>query len=102
MSPGWRSWAMTPTWRPTKQNYDADTSWKAYFESLAEASLSETAYYCDLAQAAGYEFSQEELSPGAGAAGGKRRLLHRPQSVRQELLHLLYGSGMTEEITPGI
>lgn len=81
-----------------KQNYDADTSWKAYFESLAEASLSETAYYCDLAQAAGYEFSQEELSPVQEQLAENAAYCTAHNLSAKNYYISFYGSGMTEEI----
>ena len=46
-----------------KQAYDGAMSWKEFFQRKAEANLAETAYYCDLAEAAGYQFSDEELAP---------------------------------------
>lgn len=81
-----------------KQNYDADTSWKVYFESLAEASLSETAYYCDLAQAAGYEFSQEELSPVQEQLAENAAYCTAHNLSAKNYYISFYGSGMTEEI----
>lgn len=47
----------------SKQSYDGAITWKEFFQQQAESNLAETAYYCDLAQAAGYEFSQAELAP---------------------------------------
>lgn len=38
-------------------------TWKAWFQQQAEANLSQTAYYCDLAQTANYVFSEAELAP---------------------------------------
>ena len=52
-----------PTVSDTSQ-YTADgVSWKVFFMRQAEANMAETAYYNDLAQAAGYVFSQDELLP---------------------------------------
>ncbi|MBP1737572.1 MAG: putative isomerase [Oscillospiraceae bacterium] len=45
------------------QNYDADTTWEEYFRQEAEARISYAVYYNTLAEAAGYSFSEEELSP---------------------------------------
>lgn len=38
-------------------------TWKEFFMGEAEAVMAETAYYCDLAVAAGYQFSEAELAP---------------------------------------
>lgn len=81
-----------------KQNYDADTSWKAYFESLAQENLSETAYYCDLAQAAGYQFSQEELSPVEEQLAENQAYCTAHNLSLKNYYISFYGSGMTEEI----
>lgn len=81
-----------------KQNYDADTTWKAYFESLAEANLSETAYYCDLAQAAGYEFSEEELAPVQEQLAENEAYCATYNLTAKNYYISFYGSGMTEEI----
>lgn len=40
-----------------------EITWKEYFQRGAERSMAETAYYCDLAEAAGYVFSEGELAP---------------------------------------
>lgn len=46
-----------------KQNYDENTTWASFFQTQAEAEMAQTAYYCDLAEEAGYTFSEEELLP---------------------------------------
>ena len=46
-----------------QQTHASGISWKEFFLRQAEADMAETAYYCDLAAAAGYTFSTEELAP---------------------------------------
>ena len=81
-----------------KQNYDANTTWKGYFESLAEESLAETAYYCDLAQAAGYVFSEEELAPVQEQLAENEAYCATYNLTAKNYYISFYGSGMTEEI----
>ena len=38
---------------------DGEITWKEYFQQSAERNMAETAYYCDLAQAEGYAFSEK-------------------------------------------
>ena len=46
-----------------QQLHESGVTWKEFFLQQAEADMAETAYYCDLAEAAGYVFSEEELAP---------------------------------------
>lgn len=52
-----------PALSGTQQMHESGVTWKEFFQRQAEAEMAETAYYCDLAEAAGYVFSQEELAP---------------------------------------
>ena len=40
-------------------------TWKEFFQRKAEANMAETAYYCDLADAAGYQFLTRSWLPCA-------------------------------------
>jgi hypothetical protein len=80
-----------------KQSYDGSITWEAFFQQQAEANLAETAYYCDLAQAAGYVFSDEELAPVE-----ERLAEHEAQQTLYGLSDKnyfvsYYGSGMTKD-----
>ncbi|MBR1781384.1 MAG: hypothetical protein IJ751_08305 [Oscillospiraceae bacterium] len=52
-----------PSTNAGQQNYADGVTWREYFRQQGEQALMETAYYCDLAEAAGYVFSEEELAP---------------------------------------
>lgn len=77
--------------------YTADgVSWKVFFMRQAEADMAETAYYNDLAQAAGYVFSEEELLPvqeklAANAAAQKASNINA-----KNYYTAYYGAGMNE------
>ena len=81
----------------SEQLRDDGRSWKEFFQAEAEAVLSETAYYCDLAQAAGYAFSEAEL------AGVEQKLAENEAQRAQYGISAdnyyvsYYGSGMNEE-----
>lgn len=82
----------------TKQFTDEGISWKSFFLREAEKDMAETAYYYDLAQAAGYEFSEEELLPV-----GERLAEHAAAQAASNInarnyYTAYYGSGTTEEI----
>lgn len=86
-----------PQQSASKQSYDGIISWKEFFQREAEAMLSETAYYCDLAEAAGYVFSEEELS------GVAERLAENAAAGAQYGINTAnyyisyYGAGMNED-----
>lgn len=87
-----------PNVEDSKQNYDADTTWKEFFQAQAEAELAETAYYCDLAQAEGYSFSEEELAPVADRLAEDAAFCATHNLSAKNYYISYYGSGMTEEI----
>lgn len=87
-----------PEVEDSKQNYDADTTWKEFFQAQAEADLAETAYYCDLAEAAGYQFSEEELAPVADKLAENEAFYTSYNLSAKNYYISYYGSGMTEEI----
>lgn len=72
-------------------------TWKEWFQQQAEANLSETAYYCDLAQAAGYQFSEAELAPVAEtlARQAEQRALYNISAGNYYKSY--YGAGMDED-----
>lgn len=80
----------------SKQSYDGTMTWKEFFQRQAEAELARTAYYCDLAQAAGYEFSEAELAPVEETlAEHYQEQLHNNISTSNYYLSY-YGAGMDE------
>ncbi len=87
-----------PEVEDSKQYYDADTTWKEFFQAQAEANLSETAYYCDLAEADGYQFSEEELAPVADKLAENEAFYTSYNLSAKNYYISYYGSGMTEEL----
>ena len=85
-----------PSLPDSEQSYDGEISWKAFFQRQAEANMAETAYYCDLAQAAGYTFSAEELAPVQEklAENNVQRALNNLSAKNYYISY--YGSGMDE------
>lgn len=81
-----------------KQYYSASMTWEEFFKQQAELNLAETAYYCDLAEKAGYTFSDEELAPVQERLGANeaQRTLIGLSSNNYYISY--YGSGMTEKI----
>lgn len=77
--------------------YTADgITWKQFFLNAAEADLAETAYYYDLAEAAGYVFSQEELRPVEERLAENAAAQQRSNLSARNYYTAYYGSGMTE------
>ncbi len=81
------------------KQYTADgISWKAFFLAEAEASLAETAYYCDLAEAAGYVYSDEELLP-IEVKLAKNAAEQKAGNINAKNYYTAYyGAGMTEAV----
>ncbi len=87
-----------PKLNPKKQNYNSFMTWQEFFCREAETKMAETAYYCSLAEQAGYTFSEQELAPvalrvaenAAGAAAGG--IGTRNYYIAR------YGKGMTEKL----
>lgn len=81
-----------------RQDYDSSMNWKEFFQQEAEADMAETAYYCTLAEQAGYAFSEEELAPVA------ERVAKNTDSATDSGISIknyyiaYYGPGMTEEL----
>lgn len=81
-----------------KQSYSPTMTWKEFFQQQAEANMAFTAYYCDLAEQAGYEFSQEELAPIAAKLQENSETATANGIKMKNYYVAYYGPGMTEEI----
>lgn len=86
-----------PNGNDAKQFTPEGISWKSFFLREAEKTIAETAYYYDLAEAAGYVFSEEELLPV------ERRMAEHAATQAETHINAknyytaYYGAGMTEE-----
>ncbi len=80
----------------TEQNYDSTTTWREYFLEQAEAEMAEVAYYYDLAEAAGYEFSEEELSAIDTQLEANEEEMNTIGLNAKNYYISYYGTGMTE------
>lgn len=85
-----------PNVSDAQQYTDGGISWKAFFLEQAEAGLAETAYYNDLAQAAGYVFSEEELLPVQEKLQDNAARQAASNISAKNFYTAYYGSGMTE------
>lgn len=76
---------------------DGEVTWKEYFQAQAEKEMSRTAYYCALAQAAGYQFSEAEMAPVAErlAWHDAQRAVYNISADNYYVSY--YGAGMSEE-----
>ena len=81
-----------------KQDYSLTMTWKEFFQQEAEADLAYTAYYCDLAEAAGYVFSEEELAPVAERVAQNAENAAASGIKLKNYYIAYYGPGMTEEL----
>lgn len=82
---------------PERQNYSADMTWKEFFQQEAEADMAETAYYCALAEQAGYAFSEEELAPVAERMAANEASATDNGISMKNYYIAYYGPGMNEE-----
>lgn len=80
----------------TRQYTESGESWKAFFMREAEADMAETAYYYDLAAAAGYVFSEEELLPIQERLDEHAAAQLASNISAKNYYTAYYGSGMTE------
>lgn len=90
-----------PTVRDSAQYYpgsDPQITWKAFFMRQAEKNMAETAYYHDLADAAGYVFSAEELLPVRERLNEHAERQARSGISAANYYISYYGRGMTEAI----
>lgn len=87
-----------PNLEDSKQLYDGEITWKEFFQREAEQNIAETAYYCDLAESAGYEFTPEELAPVEEKLSENRAFFQSMNLSAGNYYISYYGSGMTEEI----
>ena len=73
-------------------------TWKEYFQRGAEYNMSETAYYCTLAEQEGYVFSAEELMPVTEQLA-ENAAFQKANNINAKNYYIAYyGSGMTEAI----
>ena len=86
-----------PNGNDAKQFTSEGISWKAFFLREAEKNMAETAYYYDLAQAAGYEFSEEELRPIDQRMAEHAEAQAASHINAKNYYTAYYGAGMTEE-----
>ncbi len=87
-----------PKGNDAKQFTAEGISWKSFFLRQAEASLAETAYYSDLAEAAGYVFSDEELRPIEQKLEENAAAMAANRLNAKNYYTAYYGAGMTEAI----
>ena len=73
-------------------------TWKGYFQQGAERNMAETAYYCDLADAAGYAFSEKELEPVAEKLAENAAFQAANNISAKNYYIAYYGSGVTEAL----
>lgn len=83
---------------PAKQSYSPTMTWKEFFQQEAEANLAMTAYYCDLAEQAGYVFSEEELAPVAERVARNAEDATASGIKMKNYYIAYYGPGMTEAL----
>lgn len=86
-----------PTLSDSNQYTGDGLTWKEFFQRQAEANMAETAYYCDLADENGYEFSEEELLPVEEQLAGNGEKQLASGIGAKNYYTAYYGSGMTEE-----
>lgn len=79
------------------QAFDGAMSWKEFFQRKAEANMAETAYYCDLADAAGYQFSDEELAPVQEKLAANEAQRTKYGITTNNYYISYYGAGMNEQ-----
>ncbi len=87
-----------PAVSDTSQYTAGGSTWKAFFLRQGEAALAETAYYYDLAQAAGYEFSEEELLPIETKLAANAAAMAASNINAKNYYAAYYGAGMTEAL----
>ena len=77
---------------------DGEITWKEYFQRGAERSMAETAYYCDLAAAEGYVFSEAELRPVQEKLAENAAFQAANNISAKNYYIAYYGSGVTESL----
>ena len=81
----------------SKQVREDGLTWRDYFRQQADTLLAETAYYCDLAQAAGYVFTEDELAPVAQRLAEDDALRAQYNISADNYYVSYYGVGMDQE-----
>ena len=79
------------------QQYDDDMTWQDYFLGEAEKEMSECAYYHDLAEDAGYEFTESDLSIYNEQIAYNQELMDNFGLKANNFYISYYGRGMTEQ-----
>ena len=75
-----------------------EITWKEFFQRGSERNMAETAWYCDRAGEAGYEFSEEELSP-IGERLAENAAFQAENNINAKNYYIAYyGSGVTESL----
>lgn len=87
-----------PETSASEQLYDETTTWEDHFLSMAEHSLTETAYFYDLAQQNSYRFSDEELAPIQEQLDQNTSVMELYGLSAKNYYVSYFGSGMTEEL----
>ena len=87
-----------PSQSENRQLTEDGITWKEYFQRLAEVDMAQTAYYCDKAAAAGYEFSPEELLPVEEKLADNAARQAASGISAKNFYTAYYGAGMTEAI----
>ncbi len=87
-----------------KQQYDETQTWEDWFKANAAATMAETAYFNDLAEAEGYTFSAYELAPVAERLAENDAEMTLYSGSTKNYYVSYYGVGMnetryTEELT---
>ena len=80
-----------------RQDYNESMTWKEFFQQQAEAVMAEIAYYCALAEEAGYQFSEEELAPVAERLAQNTATATNSGISMKNYYVAYYGPGMDED-----
>ena len=86
-----------PDIKPEKQDHPSGMNWLEFFQIGAEANMAETAYYCTLAEQAGYQFSEAELAPIAERVAANAEFATNTGISLKNYYIAYFGSGMSEE-----
>ena len=81
-----------------RQDYDGSMTWRDYFLQKGEEELAETAYFYDLSQKAGYQFSDTELLPIQKQLEKNQQAMDQYGLKEKNFYVSYYGRGMTKAI----
>ena len=85
-----------PDQSEAKQNYDENTTWRAWLQAQAEQRAARVIYYTDLAETAGYSYTDVEEQLSAKKAEIADFCTNNNIKVKNYFA-AYYGTGMTEE-----